>query len=95
MLAGSLIIVCHLQIFHAKQVLLDLVEVLLNMIALGKTNRAIGCDLSSIGGAAKAGVLTLSAFTSNWKKSYQRVHVITSDASGLFVKKSENLLDLL
>ena len=71
------------------------VEVLLNMIALGKTNRAIGCDLSSIGGAAKAGVLTLSAFTSNWKKSYQRVHVITSDASGLFVKKSENLLDLL
>ncbi len=71
------------------------VNVLLNVISLGKTNRAGGCDLSAIGGVSKAGAMTLGAVMSNWKKSYQRVHVITSDASGLFVKKSENLLDLL
>lgn len=71
------------------------VSTLLNIIALGKTNRAGGCDLSAIGGVAKAGVMTLGAAMSNWKKAYQRVHVITSDASGLFVRKSENLLDLL
>ena len=71
------------------------VSTLLNMIALGKTNRAGGCDLSALGGVKSAGVTTLGTAMSNWKKNYQRVYVIASDASGLFVKKSENLLDLL
>jgi CRISPR-associated endonuclease Csn1 len=71
------------------------VDTLLNIIMLGKTNRAGGCNLSAIGGAGAAGVLTLSAFVSNWQGTYQSVRLISSDASGLFVRKSENLLDLL
>ena len=73
----------------------DQVHTLLNLINLGKTNRVGGCDLTKIGGVKGAGEMTLGVVISNWKDNYQRVHIITSDASGLFVKKSENLLDLL
>ena len=55
-----------------------------------------GCDLTLIGGVSKAAsTVNFSAIVSNWKKNYSDVRVIDSSASGLWEKKSENLLDLL
>lgn len=71
------------------------VGVLLSIVLLLKTNRAGGCDLTGVGGVAKAGVLTISSKLSNWKKVYKDARIVYSDFSGMFVKKSENLLDLL
>ncbi|MBQ9693252.1 MAG: type II CRISPR RNA-guided endonuclease Cas9, partial [Kiritimatiellae bacterium] len=71
------------------------VDVIAQLVALGKTNRAGGCDLTKLGGVPKAGVLTLGTKVSNWAKSYKTVHLIDSDAAHLYVKKSRNLLAYL
>lgn len=55
-----------------------------------------GCDLSGIGGAPKAAAtVNFSSTISNWAKNYKDVRIIDSTASGLWEKKSENLLALL
>ena len=55
-----------------------------------------GCDLTSIGGVGKAAAtVSFSAIVSNWKKNYSDIRIIDSSASGLWEKKSENLLELL
>ena len=55
-----------------------------------------GCDLTAIGGGKKAAsTVSFSATISNWKKNYKDVRIIDSSASGLWEKKSENLLELL
>ncbi len=61
----------------------------------GLFGRAIRADLTSIGGVASAGVVTLSSSISNWGKNYTDVRIIDQSASGLFEKASGNLLDLL
>jgi len=55
-----------------------------------------GCDLISIGGVGKAAAtVNFSATISNWNKNYKDVRIIDSSASGLWEKKSKNLLELL
>lgn len=55
-----------------------------------------GCDLTSIGGAPNAAATkSFSATMSNWKKKYKDVRIIDSSVSGLWEKKSINLLELL
>lgn len=54
-----------------------------------------GCNLEGIGGKPKAGATTLSSALSNWKKNYSDVRIIDQTASGLYEKRSQNLLDLL
>ena len=55
-----------------------------------------GCDLSHIGGTKKtAATVGLSSIISNWGKKYSDVRVIDQSASGLWEKKSDNLLNLL
>ena len=55
-----------------------------------------GCDLTLIGGAGKAAAtVNFSSTISNWAKLYKDVRIIDSTASGLWEKKSENLLELL
>lgn len=55
-----------------------------------------GCDLTGIGGAPRAAAtVSVSTALSNWKKLYSDVRIIDSSASGLWEKKSRNLLDLL
>ena len=54
-----------------------------------------GVDLSAVGGVSKAGVTTLSSNISNWKKVYEKAYIIDMSASGLYEKRSVNLLDLL
>ena len=71
------------------------IQVLLSLVQLLKTNRAGGCDLTGIGGVAKAGVLTISSKMSNWKKAYKDVRIVSRDFSGMYTTRSQNLLDLL
>ena len=55
-----------------------------------------GCDLSAVGGTPKsAATVSFSSTVSNWKKRYKDVRIIDSSASGLWEKRSCNLLDLL
>ena len=55
-----------------------------------------GCDLHCIGGSKNtASTGNFSSTISNWKKYYSDVRIIDQSASGLWEKKSENLLDLL
>lgn len=69
-------------------------KVLLNIHQLfGRLSN--GCDLSAIGAGKAVGSTTLSTTVSNWKKYYSDVRIIDQSASGLWEKKSENLLDLL
>lgn len=73
----------------------DQVLTLLNLhIVFGRMTG--GCDLSCIGGSKKtAATVNFSSTISNWKKYYSDVRIIDQSASGLWEKKSENLLDLL
>ena len=70
-------------------------QILLNIVrSFGRTTD--GCDFSLIGAASKAAAtVSFSAFVSNWKKNYSDVRIIDMSASGIWEKKSENLLDLL
>ena len=55
-----------------------------------------GCDFSAVGGAAHAAAtVSFSATVSNWKKNYKDVRIIDASASGLWEKRSGNLLDVL
>ncbi|MDO4568201.1 MAG: type II CRISPR RNA-guided endonuclease Cas9 [Clostridia bacterium] len=67
---------------------------LLNMLSLF-SRLSGGCDLSSIGGAKNAGSTTLSASLSNWKKNYSAAYIIDLSPSGLFERRSVNLLELI
>ena len=55
-----------------------------------------GCDLEAIGGKKKsAATVNFSSTISNWKKYYSDVRIIDSSVSGLWEKRSDNLLELL
>ena len=51
--------------------------------------------MKSIKGSKDEGILRLSLDISNWKKKYSDVRIIDRSASGLFEKRSDNLLDLI
>ncbi len=55
-----------------------------------------GCDLTSLGGAKKAAAtVNFSSTISNWQNHYSDVRIIDASSSGLWLKTSENLLELL
>ena len=57
---------------------------------------ASGSDLLLIGGKAhSAATVSFSSTISNWKKNYKEACIIDSSPSGLWNKRSSNLLDLL
>ncbi|MDD5823951.1 MAG: type II CRISPR RNA-guided endonuclease Cas9 [Firmicutes bacterium] len=57
---------------------------------------ASGCDLTLIGGAGRAAAcVNFSSTVSNWGKNYSCVRIIDSSTSGLWISKSDNLLELL
>lgn len=56
---------------------------------------ASGCDLSLIGGASKSAATVVSWAISNWKKNYSDVRIIDPSPSGLWEKRSQNLLELV
>lgn len=53
------------------------------------------CDLSPIGGVTKDAKKLISNKVSNWRKNYKDIRIIDTSASGLWEKKSENLLEIL
>ncbi|MBQ2799507.1 MAG: type II CRISPR RNA-guided endonuclease Cas9 [Ruminiclostridium sp.] len=56
---------------------------------------ADGCDLTAVGGAKASATTKISSNISNWKKRYKDVRIIDASVSGLWEKKSQNLLELL
>ena len=69
-------------------------QVLLNVHAtFGRMSG--GTDLSLIGGKKKSAVTTISVNVVNWKKDYSDVRIIDQSPSGLWERRSENLLELL
>lgn len=54
------------------------------------------CDLSQIGaGSRAAATVGLSSSLSNWKKNYSKVYILDESTSGLWCRRSQNLLELL
>ena len=55
-----------------------------------------GCDLSDIkGGPRAAATVSFNSTVSNWRRYYKDVRIIDVSASGLWEKKSDNLLEIL
>ena len=55
-----------------------------------------GCDLSLIGGSPNSGAtVNFSSTISNWRKNYSDVRIIDQSPSGIWEKRSENILELL
>ena len=71
----------------------DQARVLLQIHSIFCRNSFGGIDLSLIGLSKKTAIARISLNLSNW--NYKDVRIIDSSASGLWEKKSENLLDLL
>lgn len=71
------------------------IKVLQSIILLLKSGRAGTCDLSLLGGKKAAGAYIFSTKVSAWKKKFHAVHIIDTSASGIFEKKSQNLLEMI
>lgn len=55
-----------------------------------------GCDLSLSGGSPNSGAtVKFSSTISNWRKNYSDVRIIDQSPSGIWEKRSENILELL
>ena len=68
-------------------------NILSEMISLFKTGRKSGVDLVAVGGKSHSGVKTLNTFLFKIK-DYTTVRIIDQSPTGLFEKKSVNLLEL-
>ena len=69
-------------------------QILLNIHSLfGRLSG--GCDLTAIGGSKNCAKTTLNSSISNWKKLYADVRIIDQSPSGIWEKRSENILELL
>lgn len=71
------------------------INVLLNIILLLKSGRSGTCDLKLINGSKNAGIYLVSMKLNNWKKNFSNVRIVDISPSGIYEKKSQNLLELL
>ena len=71
------------------------VRALCSLVLLLKSGRAGDCDLRLIGGKGKAGVYKISTKLSNWKGKFKKVCIVDVSSSGIYMTKSDNLLELL
>jgi len=79
-----------------KFVELDINEqlsVLSSIIFLLKTGRSVGCNLKSIGESGQAGIISINS-TLTKIKDFKSIRIIDQSPTGLFEKKSDNLMDL-
>lgn len=71
-------------------------EVLLNMLMTFGRDSTGGVDLTLINGKGKSGAtVNFSSTISNWSKYYSDVRIIDISPSGMWEKKSDNLLELV
>ena len=68
-------------------------RILAEMVALFKTGRKAGVNLLQIGGKSHSGVKTLNTFLFKIK-DYKSIKIIDQSPTGLYEKKSVNLLEL-
>ena len=73
--------------------LTDQTIALFNILSLLKTGRSTGCDLKLIGESGQAGVITLNSDLSKIKGK-NSIRIIDQSPTGLYEKKSVNLLEL-
>ena len=66
---------------------------LYNIMTLMKTGRSTGCDLKLVNESAQAGVITMNSDLSKIKDK-KSIRIIDQSPTGLFEKKSVNLLEL-
>ena len=81
---------------RTKFIALDLTEQTLTLsqiISLLKTGRSTGCNLKAVGESGQAGVLTLNSDLSKIK-GHTSIRLIDQSSTGLYEKKSVNLLEL-
>lgn len=88
------------QIINAKDKFLSMsleeqVEILINLIALFKEGRTVGCDLQKLGGGKAVAVITVSSKVSNWSNNFKEVYLMDISPSGIYESSSDNLLELL
>ena len=69
------------------------VNCLMNIVAW--FNGAPTCDLLSIGGSKQSGKRQPNSRLSAMKKRYNDIRIVDMSSSGLFVSRSENLINLL
>ena len=65
------------------------------ILSIFKMGRVGPCDLTLIGGKKNDGRPILSMRLSNWAKQYSDVRIVDLSPSGLFEKRSGNLLEML
>lgn len=84
------------KVFFSGLSINEQVEVLLAIHDTFGRNSTGGVDLSKIGGASKsAATVSFSSNVSNWSKLYKDVRIVDISPSGIWEKKSMNLLELL
>lgn len=76
-----------------KLELTDQTVALFNILSILKTGRSTGCDLKLIGESGQAGVITLNSDLSKIKGK-RSIRIIDQSPTGLYEKKSVNLLEL-
>ncbi len=67
--------------------------VLTNILSVFKTGRSAGCDLKLIGASSNAGIFTLNSNIAKIKGEHE-IHIIDQSPTGLFEKRSADLLKL-
>ena len=73
--------------------LLDQILALKSILELLKTGRSSGCDLTAIGESKQSGILRFNMDLSTLKDT-DSLYIIDQSPTGLFEKKSPNLLEL-
>lgn len=70
----------------------DQVKALINIVNGFRTGRTTGCNLKIIGGSVNCAVITMNSEITNTK--FSSIEIIDQSATGLFEKKTGNLLEL-
>ena len=78
-----------------KLSLIQQAEILMQIQLIFKTCRSAKSNLLLIGGDKASGTLRLISNLSTWQKKHTDVSTVDTSASGLYEKKSDNLLKLL
>lgn len=87
-------------IIKGKEYFLELniseqVNALMQIISILKTGRSSPCDLTKINGVPTAAKFRINALLSNLAKNSKDIRITDISASGLYEKKSVNLIELL
>lgn len=75
-----------------KLTLEEQIQTILNIVNVFKTGRTTGCDLRKVNGKGQSGTIKINAMIS--KLNFDNFYVIDQSPTGLFEKKSQNIMQL-